>query len=67
VPNDYETIQDAIDHADSGDTITIRSENGSDYTIVQAADSSDDIFEVIEDYVNIRIAKFYKGQIQNKR
>jgi parallel beta-helix repeat protein len=33
--------------------LTIQSENGSAVTIVQAVDSDDDVFEVIEDYVNI--------------
>jgi parallel beta-helix repeat protein len=70
VPDDYETIQDAVDHADSGDTIivrdgtyrenvdvdkghlTIQSENGSDYTIVAAANSYYGVY-VTEDYVTI--------------
>jgi parallel beta-helix repeat protein len=33
--------------------LTIRSENGSDFTIVQAANSNDHVFEVTADYVNI--------------
>ena len=33
--------------------LTIKSENGSDSTIVQAADSNDHVFEVTADYVNI--------------
>jgi parallel beta-helix repeat protein len=70
VPDDYPTIQGAIDVADSGDTIIVRdgnysenivvnkevyikSENGSDLTIVQAATSSEDVFKVTENYVNI--------------
>ena len=35
------------------DHLTIKSENGSDSTIVQAADSNDNVFEVTADYVNI--------------
>jgi pectin methylesterase-like acyl-CoA thioesterase len=70
VPDDYPTIQDAIDAAEDNDTIivrdgnyrenievnkrlTIRSENGSDSTIVHAADSDDHVFEVTADYVTI--------------
>ena len=70
VPDDYSTIQAAVDTASAGDTIivrdgtyienikvdkrlTIRSENGSDSTIVQAANSSNPTFEVSSDYVNI--------------
>jgi parallel beta-helix repeat protein len=34
-------------------SLTIKSENGSDSTIVQAFSSSDHVFEVTEDYVNI--------------
>lgn len=33
--------------------LTVQSENGSDKTIVQAADSNDYVFEVTADYVNI--------------
>jgi len=66
----WNTIQEAINDANEGDTIvvrdgtyvenvdvnkrlTIRSENGSALTIVQAANSSDHVFEVTADYVNI--------------
>jgi parallel beta-helix repeat protein len=35
------------------DNVTISSVNGSDFTIVQAANSSDHVFEVSADYVNI--------------
>ena len=34
--------------------LTIRSENGSENCIVQAANSSDNVFEITADYVNIR-------------
>ena len=71
VPDDYPTIQDAVNAANDGDTIivrdgtytenvevdkrlTIRSENGCDNCIVQAANSSDHVFEVHVNYVNIR-------------
>lgn len=65
VPDNYPTIQAAVNAANAGDTIivrdgtytenvkvnkphlTIRSENGADSTIVQAADPSDHVFEVI--------------------
>ena len=70
VPDDYTTIQAAVDNATAGDTIivrdgnynenvnvnkrlTIRSENGSANCIVTAATSSDHVFEVTADYVNI--------------
>ncbi len=70
VPDNYTTIQAAVDNASAGGTIivrdgtytenvdvdkrlTIRSENGSDSTIVDAADSMDHVFDVSTDYVNI--------------
>ncbi len=70
VPDDYSTIQAAVNAASPGDTIivrdgtyngnvkvdkrlTLRSENGSDKTIVQAANSEDHIFKVTADRVNI--------------
>ncbi len=64
-------IQDAVNHAISGNTIcvkdgnytenidvnkdhlTIKSENGAEATIVQAANPDDHVFEVTADYVNI--------------
>jgi PGF-pre-PGF domain-containing protein len=69
VPDDYAKIQWAVDNATAGDTIivrdgtytenivvnkrclTIKSENG--YATVQAANTSDSVFEVTADYVNI--------------
>ena len=70
VPDEYSTIQEAVNAASPRDTIivregtyienievdkslTIRSENGSDSTIVRAKDSDDHVFHVIADYVNI--------------
>ncbi|MCD6298222.1 MAG: metallophosphoesterase [Deltaproteobacteria bacterium] len=71
VPNNYLTIQEAVDTANPGDTIivrdgtytenidvnkdhlTIRSENGSDVTIVQAATPDESVFEVTADYAEI--------------
>jgi PGF-CTERM protein len=70
VPDNYTTIQSAVDNASGGDTIivrdgtytenvdvdkrlTIRSENGSDSTIVSAANSSHNVFKVTADYVTI--------------
>lgn len=70
VPDDYLTIQEAVDAASAGDTIivrdgtynenikvnkhlTIQSENGADKTVVKAANSSDHVFKVTADYVNI--------------
>ena len=70
VPDNYTTIQAAVDNASVGGTIivrdgtytenvnvdkrvTIRSENGSDSTIVGAADSMDHVFNMSTDYVNI--------------
>ncbi|MFZ2071412.1 MAG: hypothetical protein WAV32_07450, partial [Halobacteriota archaeon] len=70
VPDNYTTIQAAVDAASPGDTIividgtyienvdvskrlTIKSENGAEKTIVQAANPDDHVFEVTADYVNI--------------
>ncbi len=70
VPDDYSTIQVAVDGASDGDTIivrdgtyvenvdvnksvTIKSENGAEVTIIQAANLSDSVLEVFSDYVNI--------------
>jgi len=71
VPNNYPTIQEAVDAANPGDTIivrdgiyienininkdhlTIKSENGADSTIVQAANSDDHVFEVVESFIEI--------------
>ena len=70
VPDDYQTIQQAVNNASTGDTIivrdgtyvenidinkrlTIKSENGSAYCIVQAANKSDHVFEITADYVAI--------------
>jgi len=68
---DFTSIQQAVDAANSGDTVivypgtytenvdvnkdhvTIRSENGAEVTIVQAANPDDHVFEVTADYVNI--------------
>ena len=71
VPDDCKTIQEAVNSANSGDTIivkdgtyteninvnkmrlTIRSENGAAKTIVQAANSRKNVFDVCADCVNI--------------
>ncbi|MDD5447405.1 MAG: NosD domain-containing protein, partial [Methanocellales archaeon] len=70
VPDDYSTIQAAVNAASEGDTIimrdgtyienvdidrrlTIKSENGADFTLVQAQDSDDNLFYVRADYVNL--------------
>ena len=70
VPDDYVTIQAAVNAASPGDTLivrdgtyteninvskrlTIKSENGADKTIVQAAYSCDHVFEVTADFVAI--------------
>ena len=70
VPDDYTTIQRAVDNATAGDTILVRdgtyienvnvnkrviieSENGTANCIVKAEDSSDHVFNVSVDYVNI--------------
>ena len=66
----WDTIQEGINDANSGDTIivsdgtynenvdvdkrlTIRSENGADVTLVRSASSSDHVFEVTANWVNI--------------
>jgi hypothetical protein len=84
VPDDYPTIQAAVDAVNAGDTIivrdgtytenvnvnkrlTIKSENGPDSTIVQAANPNDHVFEVTADDVTISgfmvtgARKFYAG------
>ena len=70
VPDDYSTIQAAVNAASPGDTIivrdgtynenvnvdkrlTLRSENGAVNCIVSASKSSDPVFNVTADYVNI--------------
>lgn len=71
VPDDYPTIQAAVDAVSPGDTIivrdgtytenidistenlTIQSENGADFTIVEAANPDDHIFEITADSVTI--------------
>ena len=71
VPDNFSTIQQAVNNATANDVIivrdgtytenvdvnvnhlTIKSENGFDSTIVQAASTSDHVFEVTADYVNI--------------
>lgn len=70
VPDNYVTIQEAINASNNGDIIivrdgtytenidvdkslTIRSENGSAFTTVIAANSNNHVFEVTADYVNI--------------
>jgi len=70
VPDDYPTIQAAVDAASDGDTIivrdgtyvenvdvnkrlTIRSENGADFTTVKSTKSYESIFEIRADHVNI--------------
>ncbi len=71
VPDDYLTIQSAVDAATTGDTIivrdgtyieninlnkenlTVKSENGADKTIIQAADSNNNVFKITADYVTI--------------
>jgi len=71
VPDNYSTIQGAINAASPSDTIivrdgtytenifvykdhlTIKSENGAEKTIVQAANPNDHVFEVWGHYVNI--------------
>jgi parallel beta-helix repeat protein len=70
VPDEYSTIQAAVNAASNGDTIivrdgtytenikvdkslTIRSENGPDYTVVRAKKPDEHVFNVTADYVNI--------------
>nr|MDO8083115.1 right-handed parallel beta-helix repeat-containing protein [Candidatus Freyarchaeota archaeon] len=70
VPDNYSTIQAAVNAASNGDIIIVRdgtytenvdvnksliikSENGAEATIVQAANQKDNAFEVTADYVNI--------------
>ena len=81
VPDNYQTIQEAVDNASAGETIivrdgtyienvdvnkrlTIRSENGSDKTIIRAVNPYDHVFEVTAGYVNISgfIVKGASGQ-----
>ena len=67
MPDNYATIQDAVNAASPGYTIivrdgsysenvnaykrlTIKSENGSDKTIIPAANSNDHVFDVTADY-----------------
>ncbi|CAD6492330.1 MAG: hypothetical protein CHKLHMKO_00254 [Candidatus Argoarchaeum ethanivorans] len=84
VPDNYATIQSAVNAANDGDTIivrdgtynenvdvskrlTIRSENGYGSTTVQAASSSDHVFNVTVDYVNINVDSWLKEQQTGKR
>ena len=70
VPDDYPTIQAAVNAASDGDTIivrggtytenivvdkrlTIKSEHGSDFTLVQAQNMHDHVFNVTAGYVSI--------------
>ena len=70
VPDNYATVQEAVNASNNGDTIivrdgtytenikvdkslTIRSENGSAFTTIIAANSKHHVFEVMVDYVNI--------------
>lgn len=70
VPDNYVTIQEAVNASKNGDIIivrdgtytenievdkslTIRSENGSAFTTIIAANSKHHVFEVMADYVNI--------------
>ena len=41
------------ENVDVDKRLTIRSENGADKTIVQAADTNDHVFNLISDYVNV--------------
>ncbi len=41
------------ENVDVNKSLTIQSENGSDFSIVRVADSNDHVFEVTADYVNI--------------
>ncbi|NYT00780.1 MAG: hypothetical protein GKB99_03535, partial [Methanocellales archaeon] len=42
-----------IENIDVNKRLTIRSENGSDFTLVQAQSSNDYVFDVRADYVNL--------------
>ena len=70
VPDDYSTIQAAVNAANAGDVVivrdgtytenvdvkkrlTIRSENGADFTTVKSTKPSEFIFEIRAGYVNI--------------
>lgn len=70
VPQDYTTIQDAVDAAQIGDviivsdgtyvenvsvnkTITLRSENGTQNTFVEASNSSSSVFSINADQVTV--------------
>lgn len=55
-PSDTIIVRDGIytENVDVNKSLTIQSENGSDSTIVRAANSSDHVFEVTTDYVNLR-------------
>jgi lysozyme len=71
VPDDYPSIQAAVNAANPGDTVivragtyienvdvnkdhlTIKSESGAELTIVQAANSDDNVFDVTADYASI--------------
>jgi parallel beta-helix repeat protein len=84
VPDDYPTIQAAVNVATPGDTIivregnytenvdvnkdhlTIRSEKGAANTVVQAANSSDHVFEITADYVNVIGFTVTKAVVVNK-
>ena len=54
-PGDTIIVRDGIynENVNVNKRLTIKSENGSDSTIVQAANSNDNVFEVTADYVNI--------------
>ena len=41
-----------VENVDANQRLTIRSEDGSDLTIVHAADPNDHVFEVTADYVS---------------
>ena len=76
VPDDYSTIQGAVDAASSGDTIivkdgtynenvvvskdnlTIKSENGADFTTVKAQTWDDHVFTVRADHVTVKGLSF---------
>lgn len=54
-PSDTVIVRDGTytENVDVNKRLTIQSENGSDSTIVRAANSSDHVFEVTTDYVNL--------------